>query len=88
MFSILTRSAPSNLLHIHHRAPVAFTEELWEIWLDENQDENSLLQIIQSEQPAWKAHQVSSKVNSTRNNGPEVLAPKRGSNLFYFSLTV
>jgi putative SOS response-associated peptidase YedK len=84
VFSILTRSAPSNLLHIHHRAPVAFTEELWEIWLDENQDENSLLQIIQSEQPAWKAHQVSSKVNTTRNNGPEVLAPETGKQSLLF----
>ena len=32
VFSILTRSAPSNLLHIHHRAPVALTETQWEQW--------------------------------------------------------
>tara|TARA_X000000950_G_scaffold252960_1_gene315517 strand:- start:607 stop:1278 length:672 start_codon:yes stop_codon:yes gene_type:complete len=78
VFSILTRSAPSNLLHIHHRAPVALTEKQWEQWLDDKQAENSLLKIMQSTQPAWEVYQVSSRVNSTRNNGPEVLQVDNG----------
>ena len=42
VFSILTRSAATNILHIHHRAPVALTENYWELWLDEKQSQDSL----------------------------------------------
>ena len=42
VFSILTRSAATNILHIHHRAPVALTEDHWEFWLDEKQSQDSL----------------------------------------------
>jgi len=84
VFSILTRSAPSNLLHIHHRAPVALTERQWEQWLDEKQDENSLLKIMQSTQPAWTVYQVSSRVNSTRNNDPDLLIAEKGKQSLLF----
>ena len=84
VFSILTRSAAPNILHIHHRDPVALTEDHWELWLDEKQSQDSLRTITEASQPIWKAQQVSSRVNSTRNNDPEILNPDSGKQSLLF----
>ena len=84
VFSILTRSAAPNILHIHHRAPVALTEDHWEFWLDEKQSQDSLRTLTEASQPIWKAQQVSSRVNSTRNNDPEILNPDSGKQSLLF----
>ena len=84
VFSILTRSAAPNILHIHHRAPVALTEDHWEFWLDKKQSQDSLRSLTEASQPIWKAQQVSSRVNSTRNNDPEILNPDSGKQSLLF----
>ena len=84
VFSILTRSAAPNLLHIHHRAPVALTENCWEAWLDDKKDETSLISLTKSVQPAWVFKQVGSRVNATRNNGPDLLIPDSGKQSLLF----
>ena len=84
VFSILTRSAATNILHIHHRAPVALTENYWELWLDEKQSQDSLRTVTDASQPVWTAQQVSSRVNSTRNNDPEILNPDSGKQSLLF----
>ena len=84
VFSILTRSASPNILHIHHRAPVALTEDYWELWLDEKQPQDSLRTLTEVSQPKWKAQQVSSRVNSTRNNDPEIVNPYSGKQSLLF----
>ena len=84
VFSILTRSAAPNILHIHHRAPVALTEDYWELWLDKNQSQDSLRTITEGSQPIWKVQQVSSRVNATHNNDPEILNPHSGKQSLLF----
>ena len=84
VFSILTRSAATNILHIHHRAPVALTENYWELWLDEKQSQDSLRTLTDVPQPVWTAQQVSSRVNSTRNNDPEILNSDSGKQSLLF----
>ena len=84
VFSILTRKAASNIFHIHHRAPLALTEDYWTEWLDEKKAEESLSLLMQIKQPPWKATQVSSRVNSTRNNDPELLKPEKGKQSLLF----
>ena len=84
VFSILTRSAAANILHIHHRAPVALTENYWELWLYEKQSQDSLKNVTDASQPVWTAQQVSSRVNSTRNNDPEILNPDSGKQSLLF----
>lgn len=84
VFSILTCSAAANILQIHHRAPVALTEDYWELWLDEKQSQDSLRTVTEASQPVWKAQQVSSRVNSTRNNDPEILNPDSGKQSLLF----
>ena len=83
-FSVLTCSAAPNILHIHHRAPVALTEDYWELWLDVKQSQDSLRTLAEASQPIWKAQQVSSRVNSTRNNDPEILNPNSGKQSLLF----
>jgi putative SOS response-associated peptidase YedK len=82
VFSVLTLNAPSNTLHIHHRAPMALIEAHWRNWL--NGDHEHLSSLLQSDQPKWNAMQVSSRVNSTRNNEPKLLDPFSGKQSLLF----
>ena len=45
-FTILTRSASSNCLHLHHRMPVILPEEAWEFWLDPHSSPELLLSLL------------------------------------------
>lgn len=84
-FSILTRSAPSELLHIHHRAPLILPESDWTTWLDGQINETEdILPLLQLAQPEIKAYQVSSKVNSSQNEGPDLIRPETGKQSLLF----
>ena len=83
-FTIITRSAPPNLLHLHHRAPAIIPESDWGKWLADNSKEDELIQIMKREQPEMEAIQVSSQVNSSRNEGPELLEPAAGKQSLLF----
>ena len=83
-FSVLTRSASPDILHIHHRAPLIIPRELWTSWMQPDINESELQEIIQVKQPRIDAFQVSSRVNSTRNEGPELLLPTTGKQALLF----
>ena len=84
IFSVLTCSAAPNILHIHHRAPLALTPNYWDAWLDKEKDESSLGSLTKSDQPLWNANQVSSRINSSSNNGPDLLSPDKGKQSLLF----
>ena len=71
--TILTRAASESVMPIHHRMPVILKPEAFDTWIDpENQDINSLLEIIQSQiYTELTSVSVSKQVNSVRNNEPE-----------------
>ena len=84
-FSILTRSAPPDLLHIHHRTPLILPQSDWPRWLDsENNDPSELFQILNCPHPEIEVYQVSSLVNSIRNDGPEIIRPELGKQSLLF----
>lgn len=83
-FSILTRSAPSNLLHLHHRVPLVVKKEHWKSWLSPNTSENILQMIIHEKNPRLTFHQVDSRVNSPKNNYADLLQPKFGKQATLF----
>ncbi len=83
-FSVLTRSASPEILHIHHRAPLIIPSELWTSWMLHDMDESKLQEILQVKQPKIDTFQVSSKVNSSRNEGPELLLPTSEKQAFLF----
>ncbi len=57
--------------------PVALVPEVWEAWLDrdvtEAEEARSLIRPIPDD--LWMQREVSSKVNSVKNNGPDLLDP-------------
>lgn len=73
-FTIITTEANDLVKPIHDRMPVILSPEAEELWLDENEPQESLLSLLgpfQSEMV--QAFPVSPLVNSPVNNVPEVL---------------
>jgi putative SOS response-associated peptidase YedK len=62
---------------IHHRMPVILNPDVYEFWLNpENQDVTALKNILAKAFLAdLVSHPVSKKVNSTRNNGASCIDP-------------
>ncbi len=83
-FTILTRSAPSEILQLHHRAPLIIPAEHWDSWLSPNLQDNQIRSLATARQPKIRAHQVSSQVNSTKNDGIELLKPECGKQSLLF----
>jgi putative SOS response-associated peptidase YedK len=75
--TILTRPATDALGHIHDRTPVIVPEDLQADWLDPKTtaktDVAGLLDAIPN--PELVPVTVSDRVNSVRNNGPELIEP-------------
>ena len=83
-FSILTTSAPSNLSHIHSRVPVILHQKIWNHWMDPESSEPELQEILKLKPPEISAYQVNSSVNSSRNDGPDLLLPGSGKQALLF----
>ncbi|MGH8928943.1 MAG: SOS response-associated peptidase family protein, partial [Acidimicrobiia bacterium] len=75
--AILTTAATGIISDIHHRMPVALAVEVWQPWLDrEIVDPEQVRDLIRAIDPdLWMEREVSSRVNSIKNNGPELLHP-------------
>jgi putative SOS response-associated peptidase YedK len=76
--AIITRPAVEFLATVHHRMPTFLPKDRWEAWLDPSLtsvDEIRGLMELQEPAAGLSAHPVSSKVNSTANNGVELIAP-------------
>lgn len=76
-FSILTTAANRFMREIHDRMPVILDSSVLEDWLNPEIHEREMLQDLLRPCPdKWlSATEVSSLVNSPRNNSPEVLQP-------------
>jgi putative SOS response-associated peptidase YedK len=74
-FSVLTTDAVGRLADIHHRMPLLLTPEQWEPWLDPDSEDVSALLVPPSldDVDVLEMRPVSTRVNSVRNNGPELL---------------
>ena len=82
--SILTTEAQGPVSSIHDRMPVSLIPEVWSAWLDRDLTDpeaaRSLLQNISAGE--LMEHVVSSRVNSVRNNGPELWEQAERETLF------
>src|SRR5262249_50025055 len=76
-FSILTTAANRFMRQIHDRMPVILNSSVLENWLNPEIHEREILQeLLQPCPDKWlTATEVSSLVNSPKNNSPEVLQP-------------
>ena len=77
--TIITTSANDYLAPIHNRMPVILTRESERLWLDAGVEDMNCLSGILTPYPDDNidAYEVSTMVNSTRNDGPEVIARVR-----------
>jgi putative SOS response-associated peptidase YedK len=75
--TIITTEANELLQEIHHRMPVIISRDKYDRWLDPAMlDENTVLSFLNpypSEE--MEMHEVSSRVNSPRNNSAENIKP-------------
>ena len=77
------------IVHHHHRptpslastasttaSPWCWSASDWAAWLDPQTDEETVRRLLAFEQPGrFDAYPISTEVNNTRNNGPELLLP-------------
>lgn len=87
--SVLTTDAIGRLADIHHRMPLLMPTDAWSEWLDpDNTDARHLLhEPSEALVDSLELRPVSTRVNSVRNNGPELIervdaAPTESNALF------
>lgn len=76
-FSTITCPPNEALGHIHERMPVIVKPADYERWLNPNMTDPAALADILAPYPAedMRAYPVSKRVNSPRNNGPDLIDP-------------
>lgn len=74
-YTILTTTAPDSLGYIHDRSPVIIPSSGWSHWLDPSVTDAAAVErfLAGLDQPTLEPREVSSKVNSPRNDGPELV---------------
>ena len=82
--TILTAAAEGAISSIHDRMPIALIPEVWDSWIDRDLDDpeaaRGLIRPIDSDK--LMEHVVSRRVNSVRNNGPELRERAHPETLF------
>lgn len=75
--TILVTDANTLVRQLHDRMPVVLSREDFDAWLDpETKDLARLKALLQPAQPApWTLVEVSRKVNSAKNDSPDLLEP-------------
>lgn len=75
--TILTTTAQDSLGHIHDRSPVVVPAGMFGDWLDpEATGKDDVLGMLEAfGEPVLISREVSDRVNSVSNNGPELIEP-------------
>jgi putative SOS response-associated peptidase YedK len=75
--TIITTSATDAVARIHDRMPLVIGQADWEQWLDPSVDDRAALDrlMVPAGGSPLAAYPVSVRVNSVRNNGPELIEP-------------
>jgi putative SOS response-associated peptidase YedK len=82
--SIITTEATGVVSEIHDRMPVIVPRAAWRSWIDRDlTDGEAALSTLSPVDPdEIMEHQVSSKVNSVKNNSPDLRDPSGPETLF------
>ena len=82
-FTIITTAAAPGLADIHHRQPAIVDPARFGDWLDPSSSVTQLLDLVREPYAGpYEKRAVSTKVNSVRNNDPDILAPAPERHLF------
>jgi putative SOS response-associated peptidase YedK len=82
--SIITKDAEGVVSSIHDRMPVTLVQDVWEAWLDRDlRDPETALALLQSmDTESIMEHTVSRRVNSVKNNTPDLRDRVESETLF------
>ena len=82
-FTIITTDAEPGLDRIHDRQPLILEPEDWATWLDPTmQDLDEVRRLLEFHKAGrFEAYPISTAVNATGNNGPQLLEPVPESEL-------
>jgi len=72
--TVITTTAEDRVGRIHDRMPLLLDRDRWADWLDPEFPDPAAL-LIPADPGRLRAHPVSTRVNSVRNNGPELIKP-------------
>jgi putative SOS response-associated peptidase YedK len=73
--TIITTDAVGELAEIHDRMPLMIDEHDWDRWLDPDTPLDPELLTVRADLSRLEIREVSTLVNSVRNNGPELIEP-------------
>lgn len=73
--TIITTDAPGELAEIHDRMPLVVPERDWDRWLNPDAPIDEKLLARAPDVRGIRTREVSTLVNSVRNNGPQLLEP-------------
>jgi putative SOS response-associated peptidase YedK len=81
--TIITTTPNETMAPIHDRMPVILPSSAWDTWLDPTNDDTEALARLLVPAPAelLVARPVTTAVNSTRNDGPELISEATGDQL-------
>jgi putative SOS response-associated peptidase YedK len=71
--AVLTKDAAPSIALIHHRMPVVLKPEHYAEWLDPATPPARVQELIADARADLEGHPVSTKVNNTRNNTPDLV---------------
>ncbi len=73
--ALLSKTAAPSIAHIHDRMPVVLKPDHFAAWLDPKTQGQEVQDAISDALTGFLSYPVSTKVNSTRNDFPELLEP-------------
>jgi len=76
LFSCCILTCPANraIAEVHDRMPVLLDRNAWSVWMSSETDDQSLHDLmVPAAEDVLVRHPVSTAVNSTRNNGPDLM---------------
>lgn len=73
--ALMTKAAAPSIAGIHHRMPVVLPPELQAAWMNATTSAAEIGDLIAAARGDFEGYAVSTRVNSPRNDSPELLAP-------------
>ena len=73
--TVVTTDANDDVSQLHDRMPVLLPRDVWQVWLDPDQQDQELLRSLLGPAPdgVLEMHPVSRRVNDVREDGPDLV---------------
>jgi len=76
-YTIITGPAADSVKDIHARMPLVLPADVWSTWLAPGTGAGALSDILSAPEEIFEVYPVSTRVNSPRNEGAELITPQQ-----------